>query len=342
VAKNLGVGKLYIPVLEESLFLPSRERISFLNGLLQALDRVEAGRMEASLILPAQKILGLTWVIPDLAKPVEDPGAERVFVAGKVRRLRPYNWWADPSIIQRRLKTFREALGALGSHPALSGLVIMDRALEWPRPNPEAALFFVKALIAEIQDQRKESNDVCIGLGWADLLAPGLAKKVLKEVDSIRFGGIQTPPKGIEEPANLAEEILLAAFVGTMASWLFERPVEVEVGWNGAKEDSDRDALLEACGRFGSRGPQGLTWITFVDAEPQALQAPPWGLRPDLGRVGLLDYQLNPKPQAEECIEEIRASEQSKKTYDFIDISREEYMEEPGMHILRLFEHFRE
>jgi hypothetical protein len=112
VAKNLGVTGLHIPILEESLLLPSRERIAFLNGLVQALDQVEAIGMEASLVLPAQKILGLTWVIPELARSVADPDAKQVFVAGKVRNLRPYNWWTDPLIIQKRLRAFSEVRSA--------------------------------------------------------------------------------------------------------------------------------------------------------------------------------------------------------------------------------------
>jgi hypothetical protein len=339
VAKNLGVDRLYIPVLEESLFLPSREKTTFLDGLLQALDQLEANRMQASLILPAQKILGLTWVIPDLARHHAHPDANPVFVAGQVRMLRPYNWWADPLIIQKRLRAFREALSAVGGHPALKGLFIMDGALEWQRPNIEEALFFIKALIAEIQERGTAWGRVAMGLGWEDLVEPGPAKRVSKEVEHIRMGGIESPPKGIEAPDNLAEEILLAAFTGTMASWLFDRPVEVEAGWSVFKERGD--ALDEACRRFGSQGLEGVTWLTLADPEPPARQAPPWVLRSDLGKAGLLDHRLNPKPWVEDWIREMRRLGSSKKAFEFIDISPGEYMGDPGVHVLRLWGHFK-
>ena len=339
MARNLGVDRLYIPILEESLFLSSREKITFLDGLLQALDRVEASRVEASLILPAQRILGLTWVIPDLARPLTDPDGFPVFVAGQVRKLRPYNWWADPLVIQKRLRAFHEALSAVAGHPALKGLFIMDRALEWPRPGLEVAMFVIKALLAEIQERGIEGGRVGIDLGWDDLLEPGLARRISKEVEGVRIGGIENPPKGIEAPQNLAEEILLAAFMGAMASWLFERPADVELGWSVSKERGD--AFAEACGRFGKQKLEGMTWLTLVDPEPAAQQAPPWVLRSDLGRAGLLDHHLNPKPWVEECIKEIKGFGPGKEAYDFIDISPEEYMEEPRMHVFRLWNHFK-
>jgi hypothetical protein len=341
VARNLGVDRLDIPVLEEALFLPSREKVSFLDGLLKALDQVEASRMEASLILPAQKILGLTWVIPDLAGSLSYPDAEPVFVAGRLRKLRPYNWWADPLIIQKRVKAFREALSAVEGHPALKGLFIMDRALEWPRPDQDAALFVIKALVAEIQERGRERNRVGMGLGWEDLLEPLVARRISKEVECLRIGGIENPPKGIEIPDNLSEEIMLAAFMGSMASWLFEKPTDVEAGWRTAKEISDGDALDEACSRFGNQGLEGMTWMSLVEPEPFARQAPPWVLRSDLGRAGLLNYQLDPKPWSEACIKDMKNSGTNEKAYDFIDVSRDEYAENPEMHVLRLWDHFK-
>ena len=339
VAKNLGVDRLDIPVLEESLLLPSREKITFLDGLLQALDLAEANRMQASLILPAQKILGTTWVIPDLARPLADPDANPVFVAGRLRTLRPYNWWTDPLIIQKRLKAFREALSAVAGHPALEGLLIMDRALEWPRPDVEEALFFIKALIAEIRERETSWGRVAVSLGWEDLVEPGPAKRVSKEVEHLRMGGVENSRKGLEAPDNLAEEMQLAAFMGTMASWLFERPVEVEAGWSVSKERGD--ALAEACSRFGSQGLEGVTWLTLADPELASRQAPPWVLRPGLEKAGLLDHRLDPKPWVEEWIRETKSSRPSKKAFDFIDASPEEYLEDPGMHILRLWDHFK-
>jgi hypothetical protein len=338
VAKNLGLDRLYIPVLEEALFLASREKVAFLDGLVQSLDRADAGGLEVSLVLPAQKLLGLRWVIPDLARPVTDPDAGHVFVAGQVRKLRPYDWWSDPSIIQKRLRAFSEALRAVAGHPGLKGLIVMDRALEWPRPGVEPALLVLKSLLAEIQERQMRGGRVGMGLGWEGLLEPQLAESLSREVDFLRIGGTEQPPKGPGAPAHLAEEIQLAAFTGSLGCWLFDRPAEAETGWCSAGEVGEDPA--ESCERFGAQGLEGASWLTLVDPEPSLRNVPPWLLRPELGRAGLLDHHLDPKPRVEEWIKRIKEAEPDGRAYDFIDISREEYLEDPGMHVHRLWNHF--
>ena len=139
VAKDLGVARVLIPVLEESLIQPTRFTVGFLDGLIQALNRIDEAGIKAWFIAPAQKVLGLDWVPPYLVRAVRDPAASRVFVGGKVRILRPIDWWTDPAVIQRRIRALAEMVNAVHGHPALTGWLLLDRALEWARPEPQAA-----------------------------------------------------------------------------------------------------------------------------------------------------------------------------------------------------------
>lgn len=339
VAKSIGLDRLHIPVLEESLFLPVREKIAYLDGLVQGLDRVEAVRMEALLMLPAQHVFGMRWIIPDLAGPSTAPDAGPAFVAGGVRRLRPYSWWADPFILRKRLRAFGEALGAVAGHPGLKGLCVLNRELEWSKPPVEAAVVFLKALLAEVRD-RMMKGQIVVGLGWGDLLEPALAEGISGDVECFRIGGTEHPPGGIEPPGSVAQEIALAAFMGVAGAWLFEKPVEAEMGWSASLEDEDDP--VEACGRYGSRGLEGITWMSLADPDPSLLRDPPWALYPQAARAGLLDYHLEPKPEVEECVKHLKGSGSGKMGFDFIDISREEYRENPGMHLCRLWGHFKD
>lgn len=131
VAKGLGLERLMVPVLEESLMGTSRNKVGFLDALIQALDKVAEAGLTTYLIAPVQRVLGLDWVPPHLVRTVRDPEAEPVFVAGNVRNLRPLDWWEDPSLIQKRIRTFRELVAAVSGHSSLTGWVILDRALEW-------------------------------------------------------------------------------------------------------------------------------------------------------------------------------------------------------------------
>jgi hypothetical protein len=341
VARNLGIEQLLIPVLEESLLASTREITAYLDGVVQALDQLEANRLGACLILPARKILGLNWVFPDLARALPDPDADPVFVAERVRNLRPYEWWADPFIIQKSIRAFREALRAVGGHPALKGWSILDRALEWGKPDVEAAYFVLKALVAEIQEGGgRESLEM--GFGWRELLKPQTAQRLSAEVERVRMAGLETAPPGFESPGSLAEEVFLAAFLGSVASWLFKKPTDVELGWALSKEKPDGEALMEYGLRLAGQGLRGVAWITLVDPEPLLHKAPPWALRPGLERCGLLDSHLVPKPWVEEWIREVQRQEPRTNPDDFIDVSREEYLEEPEMHLRRLWSHFRE
>jgi hypothetical protein len=341
VARNLGIEQLFIPVLEESLLVSIREKISYFDGLVQALDQLEANRLGACLILPARKILGLKWVIPDVAKALADPDADPVFVAGKVRNLRPHEWWADPFIVQKSIRAFREALRAVEGHPALKGWSILDRALEWGKPDVETAYFVLKALMAEIQEGGGRES-VEMGFGWCELLKPQTVHRLSADVEKMRIGGLETAPPGFEPPGSLAEEVLLAAFLGSLASWLFKKPTGVELGWALPKEKADGEALIEHSLRLAGQGLGSVTWITLIDPEPLLHKAPPWTLRSGLERCGLLDSHLTPKAWVEEWIREVQRQEPRTNPDGFIDVSREEYLEEPEMHFRRLWSHFRE
>ena len=341
VAKNLGIERLLLPVLEESLLGRSRARVSLLEGFVEGLDRVFEAEITARLIAPAQRVLGLDWVPPHLVKAIRDPRAGHVFLEGRLRNLWPYNWWADPSLIQKRIELFRELVAAVSGHPALTGWIIMDRALEWSRPDPEVADLVLKSYVAEIRERDEECR-IDMGLGWTELLDPEIAQALTQQVDGVRMSGLESRPPGMETPSGPGAELLLAAYLGTMAQWLFDRPTEVEIGWNFSVMEGDTEEVAEAFIFFAEQGLTGVNWLTLIDPEPKLRRQPPWLLRPGLERVGFLDHGLEPKEHVETWLRKVHSSETKDGTTDFIDISLEEYMADPHTHFPRLWDHFRE
>jgi hypothetical protein len=164
VGKSLGIDRIVLPVLEESLLGMARARVSYLDGFIRALDKIAEARLTAWVMAPVQRILGLDWVPPYLVRGSVDSNAAPVFVDGRIRNLRPFNWWADLSLIQKRIKTFRELLAAIHGHPAVTGWLILDRALEWSRPELEVADLVLKSYLAEIQEC-DESKKIYLNLG---------------------------------------------------------------------------------------------------------------------------------------------------------------------------------
>jgi hypothetical protein len=333
--------RLLIPVLEESLVGLRRVKVGFLHGLIKALDRVAEAGIGAWLIAPTQQLLGLDWVAPNLVQGTRDRAASPVFVDGKVRQLRPLDWWAEPSVIQKRIRVFREVVSAVNGHPALRGWVILDRALEWVRPGLQAAHFVLRSFLGEIRD-RDENATIYMGVGWSELLEPGLVQSLAGQVDGFRLSGLETWPPGLEGPTDAAGELWMASYLGTLSGWLFGAPTEIEVGWGLLGGAYDPERIMEAGQVLARQGVDGLTWLSLVDPESRLWDEPPWVLRPGLQEVGLLDQGLEPKAWVESWVQAACAVEPEESPRDFIDLSQEAYMEAPQTHLSRLWNHFLE
>jgi len=341
VAKGLGIERLMVPVLEESLMVTTRAKVGFLDGLINSLDRVAEAGPGAWLIAPAQRILGLNWTPPHLVRAARDPEADPVFVDGRVRNLRPLDWWENPSIVQKRIEIFRELVVATSGHPAITGWLILDRALEWSRPDPEQADLVLKSFMAEIRE-RDEAAIIFIGLGWSELLDPEVALILARQVDGVYISGGEMKPPGITTRADLADELTLASYLGTMARWLFGRPTEVEIGWGMLDRIGDTEETMEGFKRLAGHGIAGVNWVSLIDPEPRLYGHPPWVLRPGLERVGLIDQGVEPKEHLETWLKQIRSGKPKDGVNDFIDISKQEYLDDPHTHLPRLWNHFRE
>ncbi|MDY6879265.1 MAG: hypothetical protein SV686_03345 [Thermodesulfobacteriota bacterium] len=339
VAKNLGLERLVLPVLEESLLGRTQAKVRFFDRLIETLDLLDNAGLSAWLIAPARRVLGLDWVPPYLVKAVRDPRAGRAFLEGRLRNLCPYNWWNDLSILEKRIRAFRELVSALSCHPALTGWIVMDRALEWPRPYPEVADLVLKSYTAEIRE-RDEKVTIYMGLGWSELLDPRMAQSLVPQVDGVRISGLESIPRDMNIAAGLTGELWLASYLGTLSRWIFRRPVDIEVGWGLLDQGGDLEETVAAGRRLAMQGLGSVTWLNLTDPLPGLYGHPPWGLEPRLEQVGLLDHGLEPKQWVESLLLEIRKTENRDESENFIDLSRKEYINDPETHFSRLWDHF--
>jgi len=93
---------------------------------------------------------------------------------------------------------------------------------------------------------------------------------------------------------------------------------------------------------LASQGVADVNWVSLIDLDPRVYAHPPWVLRPGLERVGLIDQGLEPKEHVGTWLKEIGSAKSKDGIYDFIDISKQEYLDEPHSHLPRLWDHFRE
>lgn len=340
-ARALGIDHLVFPVLEDSLLGPPRSRVRFLDGLVTALDRVSEAGLGSWLIGPAGRVLGLDWAPPFLVKGSRDPSAPAVFVGGDIRNLHPLDWWRDPALIQKRITVFRELVSAVAGHPSLQGWILLDRALEWARPETDGAEFVLRSLLAELRD-RDESTIAYLGLGCSELLSPEMSARLSGLVDGLWMSGMETGLSGLPPPSHLEGEVLLAAYLAAMCLWLYGRPVVVEIGWNLLRGAGDREQVLVNLERLASQGIGGVHWLTLVDPRPGTNRQPPWSLHRGLERAGLLDYRLEPKEGVDTWLAGTRLQGKTEHGFDFIDLSRDDFLLDPRAHLARLRDHFLE
>ena len=339
-AADLGVDRLILPVLEEALLLPVKLRVRHLDGLINALDRIHEAGLETWLTSPAQRLLGLDLAAPHLVRPASPETARPVFTSGRLRELAPYPWWRDPGIVRKRIEAVRELVAALAGHPGLGGWILFDRVLVWSRPGQVEADFIFRALADEIRS-RDEGARIILALGFRELLAPDLALSLAGLADEIIINGLDEPLPGLGPNEDAAEEILWAAYLGSMARWLLNRPVNLEAGWAFSSRVRTDDELMAAAGRLNQSGLAGLAWPSLADPEPAIEKYPPWSLHQGLNDLGLLDWGGEPKEAAVDFLAATRSEGPDRVFDDFIDLSVEEYLSDPETHLPRLWEHFR-
>jgi hypothetical protein len=243
--------------------------------------------------------------------------------------------------VQKRIRTFRELAAAVAEHPALTGWVVMDRELEWIRPHFHAADVLLKSTLAELREKNENMN-LSIGLGWREFLYPETANTLADQVDGLRIAGLENPPSDLNRTGELASEHKMAAFLGILSRWLFQKPAGLEIGWGMGRERFMPDEIAEAGAILPEQGLAEACWLSLVDPEPTLHAFPPWSLHSGLERVGLLDRGLEPKEWVEPWMKQIRNVHESNHAPDFIDISAEEYLEDPETHFTRLLDHFLE
>ncbi len=341
IAGSLGLDRLLIPVLEESLLRSDRHTVRFLDEFIRGLDQVADRGMTVRLMATAQRILGMDWVAPYLVRGSLDSRAAPVFVDGKIRSLRPFTWWADPSIVRRRLGCFRDLVAAVSGHPALSGWVIMDRALEWPRPGFQIADLVLKSYCAEIRD-RDETGDISLSLGVSELLDPEMVQLLAGQVDSLHMRGVEGGLDGWGRCRDLTEEISLTAYLYSMVQWLFQKQATMEIGWSMMTNRELREDILASIVILARQGVSNVKWLNLIDPDNRLLSQPPWNQRPGLEKTGMLDQAGDPKEGMDTLIREIRSGTEKNSVTDFIDIDQEAYLAGPHTHLRRLWDHFRE
>ena len=304
---------------------------------------------------------GVNWLPPWALWAKEKDAPYPAFSQGKLRRNLPRNFYEDPEILEAQVMLVREVSGALKGHPGIWAwdLGNSPSAVVTP-PDNETATLWLRIMTEELRS-RDETVPITLGMNernlWKDRsLRPQEASKHLD------FLSMQAHPYRSELFPGPPDSCL-PPFLGILTQWLgkkdvlflgFGVPTEPapKPEWMRKKPVAEQPVSEGAAGEFirsvldrlREAGMMGAMVSFFTDYDPGL-----WGVPPldeeILGRhLGI--YRQDRSPKDFQPILRQRGSLQRRPLPEeppsWIDISREEYEEDPNKHIRRLYGNYRE
>jgi endo-1,4-beta-mannosidase len=302
---------------------------------------------------------GLAWLPPWMLLASTAGGAQEVFSLGKVRSLKPKNPYEDTEVIEAQLYFLRELLNALSGHPALLAWDLGNEPCRWVEPPDETAASVWFQAVTETLRERTGSVAITLGFGAQDLeanprLSLLLPSRYLDYV-SLHVYPYRLPwADGPTDPGPLP-------FLASIARWLAKKPVllqefgaptapvlgQVEMG-----KQLPNDLMLvdeEDAARFAEKAlnlahrcrTAGAFWGAFGDYHPTVWTRPPLDRNVPERFSGLVRHDGSPKALADP-FKSAAASGDSEVSTDWLDITEEEYLQDPETKLRRLYLRFRE
>ena len=362
IISGLGFSYIGISLLWED-FQPKPKNVPafMLDRLVSLLEMADARNLATVVTLFTGHHYGLNWLPPWMLLASSDKKQQRIFSLNKVRFNKTRNPYAEPEIIEAQIYFLRELTNAVSGHPALHSWNLGNEPSLWTvSPDSFAAELWLQAMTETL----REKDDVLpltLSLQIEDLthsegLTPRLAAKYLD------YLAIQVQPHRIFWIKNSTAPSL-PPFLGAVAGWLGKcsvmiqefglatKPLSPAAGSNNSasenehllvsEEDAARFAqdVLTYLRRFNLMG--GF-WKTYGDYHPSIWDRPPLDKKVSERFCGLVHYDGSPKLTASVFKSGPTGSKEDEVDAEWIDLSAEQYYQDPRQHLARLYRRFRE
>ena len=362
IISGFGISYIRIYLIWED-FQPAPKTVPavMLDRLLELLEAADERNIKVVATLFAGHLWGMNWLPPWMLLASADPNQSQVFSLGKVRCNRVRSLYAEPDIMENQTYFLRELANAVSGHPALCSWDLGNEPSRW---TPSADNFAVQLWLQSMTETLKEKDDrplLTLCLHVSDLersrgLSPSMAAKYL---DYLSIAGQPRNIPWADDPFSPA----LPCFLGSMVGWLGKVPVILQELGLATKsilpEPSDYD--------LGSMGGQllvseedaaayaeevimhlqrlhlmGAFWKSYGDYHPSIWTRPPLNTLTTERFSGLVRYDGTPKVAASVLKSEPGEGEKEGISFEWIDLSQEEYYRYPDHHLRRLYGRFRE
>jgi endo-1,4-beta-mannosidase len=362
IINDLGLSCIRIFLLWED-FQPAPKNVPtvMLDRLVELLESAYDKNIKVVVTLFTGHLSGINWLPPWMLLASVDLNQSPVFSLGKVRFNRIRNHYAEAEVIEGQVYFLGELSNATSGHPALFSWDLGNEPSMWS-VSPES--FAVELWLQTMTETLKEKDDrlpITLSFHSSDLrqsqgLTPSLAAKYL---DYLSVNAKAQRIFWAEDPFSPS----LPAFLAAVVRWLGKGPVMIqEFGlatksilpgpgntYPGSEDDlllvSEEDAALfteDVLWQLRRSGLMGAFWKSYGDYHPTIWKCPPL----DRGKTerfsGLVRYDGTPKVAASVFKSVDSGSGLAEISLEWLDLTQEEYYQNPDQHLRRLYGRFRE
>ncbi len=332
-----------------------------LDRLVELLETADEKNIKVVVTLFTGYLGGMNWLPPWMLLASADLNQSPVFSLGKVRFNKIRNHYAEAEIMEGQIYFLGEVASAVSGHPALFSWDLGNEPSRWSvSPDNFAVELWLQAMTETLRE-KDDRLPMTLSFNLSDLgrsegLTPRLAAKYL---DYLSING---QPQGVswaEDPFSPT----LPSFVGSVVRWLGKGPVMIqEFGLatksilpgpnnsdSGSEGDrslvSEEDAALfteDALLHLRRSHLMGAFWKSYGDYHPSIWKRPPLDKRRTERFSGLVRYDGTPKVAASAFKSMVNGPEPKETSTEWLDLTHEEYYQDPHQHLRRLYGCFRE
>lgn len=306
---------------------------------------------------------GVNWLPAWMLEP--DAGVNRfpIFSGGRLVQRQIRNYYQDRAVIEAQKRLIRAVVQTLSGHPALWAWDLGNEPSNYViPPDRSTARQWLAEMVEEIK-RADSQHPVTLGLHMEDLaedrrLGPAEAATAC---DFLCMHGYPIYAAWADGPTDTA----LLPFLGALTRWLggkdvlfqeFGVPTEPTLG--PPLSDAERARLAgmplvteeeaarfyqQALRRLRQSGLMGALAWCYSDYHPALWTEPPCAEQGHERFFGLFRYDGSAKP-AVSVLRQLAGAPRENPEPDFpwIDIEPESYYQQPGEHIVRLYQRFKQ
>jgi len=344
-------------------FQPEEKRISVnaLENLVWVADMAHDLRLHVLPVFFCGHMSGVNWLPAWMIEPGRGDEGFPIFSEGKIRRGRIRNIYSDREVRKAQKFLIHETTGALQGHPAIWGWDLGNKPsrLSIP-PSRDFAGAWAEEMVTELH--RWDSLlPVTVGIDQEDLEV-GRIPGPKEAAQYCEILSIHAHP-GYARWADSRLDPKALFFLCLLARWLGGREVLLEglgVAANPSSypltalereklgnsplvtEDQAAEFIQKALDLLRRKGIIGALARCFSDYNQILWGEPPLDQRIDERFSGLFRWDKTPKIAAELIRQYPRQIESKEISWDWVDITPEEYQGNPSVHLPRLYRNFQD